>query len=85
MNLQKATKSVVSGYRLRYIPEKDLYQIHSAEGAFEGQLVHIWQKMNWEYEIENKEIRYALDEMVKNDHDVANFGIFKSFLFTEEK
>lgn len=85
MHLQKTTKSGASGYRLRYVPETDLYQIHSEHGAFEGPLVQIWQKMVWEYEFENKEIRMALDEMMKNDHDVANFGIFKSFIFTQEK
>ena len=63
--------------------DTDTFQIHSAKhGAFEGDLRSIWQKMHWDFEVENKEIRMALSEMQKNDHTVAHFGIFGSFIFT---
>ena len=82
-NLQKDGSNPGAGFRLRYVPGKDLYQIHSGEhGAFEGPLRLIWQKMVWEFEIENSEIRYALSEMADKGHNVANFGIFGGFLFT---
>ncbi len=84
-NTQTYGKSNASGFRLRRVPESGLYQIHSGDhGAFEGDLMSIWQKMNWEFEIANKEIRMALEEMKKNDHNVANFGIWGTFIFTQK-
>lgn len=69
--------------RLRYVPKRDVFQIHSSNrGAFEGSLKEVWQKMHWDFEIDNKEIRYALAEMERKSHNVADFGIFGSFLFT---
>lgn len=83
-NPQISGKSNSSGYRLRYVPDRDVYQIHSgAYGAFEGSLRDIWQKMYWEYEISNREVQFALDQMEKNSHNVANFGIFGIFIFTQ--
>lgn len=83
--LQKSGSGTAMGYRLRYIPERDVYQIHSDnDGAFEGPLRLIWQKMNWEFEIANSEIRYALEEMANKGHNVANFGIFRTFIFTQK-
>jgi hypothetical protein len=74
-----------SGFRLRHIPEKNLYQIHSGQfGAFEGPLRLIWQKMHWEFEIPNGEIRFALSEMAEKGHNVANFGIFGTFMYTDK-
>jgi len=71
--------------RLRYVPKRDVFQVHTENyGAFEGSLKEIWQKMHWDLEIENKEIRYALAEMERNKHNVAEFGIFGSFLFTKK-
>ncbi len=84
-NLQKTGSGGANGYRLRYVPERDAYQIHSDnDGAFEGPLRLIWQKMHWEFEIANSEIRYALEEMANKGHNVANFGIFGTFIFTQK-
>lgn len=34
-----------SGFKLKYIPERDLFQLHaSGKGAWEGGLREIWQK-----------------------------------------
>ena len=75
-----------TGYRLRYIFKKDRFQLHAGKyGAWEGQLREIWQKMNWDFEIANSEIRMALFEMEKNRHFVADFGIFGTFICTFEK
>lgn len=74
-----------SGYRLRKISKTGLYQIHSGNhGAFEGDLLSIWQKMVWEFEMSNSDIRIAIEEMGKLDHNVANFGIHGGFLFTQK-
>lgn len=74
------------GFRLRYVPERDVWQLHAGNhGAWEGQLKEVWQKMHWDFEIENKEVRLALSEMDKNLHFVADFGIFGSFICTFEK
>jgi len=74
------------GYRLRYVSERDAYQFHVGGGpAFEGSLRDIWQKMHFDYEFANSEIRMALSLMEENKHTVANFGIFGGFLFTSEK
>jgi hypothetical protein len=74
------------GFRLRYVPEKDVFQFHAGKhGAWEGQLREIWQKMHWDFGIENKEIRMALSEMEKHKHFVADFGIFATFICTFEK
>lgn len=84
-NLQKDGANPGAGFRLRYVPETDMYQIHSGEhGAFEGPLRSIWQKMHWDFEIANSEVRYALEEMANKGHNVANFGIFGTFIFTQK-
>jgi hypothetical protein len=74
------------GFRLRYVPERDVFQFHAGKyGAWEGDLREVWQKMHWDFEIENKEVRLALSEMEKNRHLVADFGIFGTFICTFEK
>jgi hypothetical protein len=74
------------GFRLRYVPERDIWQFHAGKhGAWESQLREIWQKMHWDFEIANSEVRMALSEMDKNRHFVADFGIFATFICTFEK
>ena len=74
------------GFKLRYVPGRDVFQLHAGkDGAWEGPLKEIWQKMHWDFEIANKEIRLALSEMDKNRHFVADFGIWGTFICTFEK
>ena len=74
------------GFKLKFVPERDSWQFHAGKyGAWEGQLREIWQKMHWDFEIENREVRVALSEMQKNKHFVADFGIFGTFICTYEK
>ena len=71
-----------SGYRLI----KNVlgqYEVQSKHGVYEGSLIQVWQKMNWDYKIHNSEVRLALREMEKNRHSVAEFGIFGSFILTK--
>ena len=42
---------------------KDLWQLHTRKGAWKGSLRQVWQKMHFEFEIANSEIRYATQEM----------------------
>ena len=62
------------------------WQVSSEKyGVLKGDLVKVWQTMVWDYEFANKEVRMALDEMEKNNHNTSHFGIFKTFIFTEQK
>lgn len=75
-----------SGFKLCYVPKKGLWQIHAGKhGIWEGSLKEVWQKMYWDFEIENREIKMALNEMDKNRHFVSSFGIFGTFICTFEK
>ena len=74
--------------KLVRIPEKsndDIYQLYCSAGSWEGPLHKIWQFMHWKLEVPNSEVRFALLEMDKKDHNVAHFGIFGTFLFTSPK
>lgn len=73
------------GYRLENDRTTKNWRLVSPRGEFNGDLVYVWQIMNWEFEISNSEIRYALEEMKKNKHNVAEFGMFGSFMFTLKK
>lgn len=73
------------GYRLENDQVTKKWRFISPKGEFEGDLVYVWQIMNWEFEIANSEIRYALEEMKKKDHNVSEFGMFGSFMFTSKK
>lgn len=84
--LTNFNKKATIGFRLRYVEESDSWQFHAAEhGAWEGSLREIWQKMNWDFQIKNSEVRLALSEMDKNNHTVSDFGIWGSFICTFEK
>lgn len=71
-------------YRLRYVPEKNEYQIHSKGfGAFAGPGRIIMRKA-MEMGIGPHELSIALSEMDKYSHNVAEFGIFGGFLYTKK-
>lgn len=76
----------VSGYVLKFIPNTKKWQIHSSKyGAFEGDLLQIWQTMVFHYEMPNGDIRHAIKEMKEKSHNVAYFGVLGGFLFTSRK
>lgn len=70
-------------FRLKKISET-VYQIHSKyKGAFEGSLNSIVKKAV-EMGVDVDEVETALVEMMKNDHKVAEFGMFGSFMWSSE-
>jgi len=72
-------------YRLRFKPETKTFEIHSSKfGAYSGPFIKICRRAI-EMGVRKDDIECALDEMAKNDHTVAEFGIFGRFIFTKEK
>jgi len=71
-----------------------MYQIYSKNDQwvfsqkgvvkFEGSLKDI-VKSAIVYGIEFNELEIAVDTMIKNDHNAAEFGMFKSFIFSFNK
>lgn len=74
-----------SRIRLRYIPTRNVFQIHvHKQGAWEGSLKEVWQVMYWDLDVRAREVKLALNEMKKNHHLVADFGISGNFICTFE-
>jgi len=70
-------------YRLKFIPEKKVYQIHSSEyGAYEGSLTQVTEKA-LEMGVQGKEITLAYEIMDKNKHTKAEFGLNGCFLYSK--
>lgn len=73
-----------TGFKLKQTGDKK-WQLTAGSKVFEGDLIHVWQIMAWEFEFLNSEVRFAIEEMKKNNHNVAHFGIFCSFIFSEKE
>jgi len=72
-------------YRLKFKPETESFEIHSSKyGAFSGPFLKIYRKAV-EMGVEPLEIKYALEEFAKNDHNVAEFGIWGKFIFSKSE
>ena len=75
------TSGTTGPYRLRKLPN-GLFQIHVSGGpAFEGPKLKIFRKAI-EFGVYRYDLRLAVKEMEKLDHDYADFGIWGRFLYT---
>ena len=71
-------------YRIKYIPEKQVYQIHSSQfGAYEGSLTLITEKAI-EMGISQEELTIAYKVMSENKDIVAEFGINACFIYSHK-
>lgn len=71
-------------YRIKFIPEKFLYQIHSRrDGAFEGDLKSITIKAI-QMGLDQSELDQAYRTMNKNKDTVAEFGINGTFMYSHK-
>lgn len=72
-------------YRIKFVPEKLVYQIHSSNyGAFEGDLVSITKKAI-EMGLDQDELTTAYETMNENKDTVAEFGINGTFMYSHKK
>jgi len=72
-------------YRIKYIPQRMVYQIHSRKyGAFEGNLKDI-TKRAMIIGLDQSELTLAYEVMNKNKHTVAEFGINGTFMYSHNK
>jgi hypothetical protein len=60
------------------------FQVHSPKGAFEGPKDVIFAKAK-ELGVQYGELDIASDFMEEQGHEIAHFGIFGKFLFTDTK
>jgi len=68
-------------YDLRF--EKDRWVIEvNKGGAFQGSLKEVMGYCIHYLEMEQSELDFALDEMIRRKHDAAHFGVMKSFIST---
>jgi len=74
---------VVGPFRLKIRPN-GMYQIHSPQGAFEGPQQKIFRKAV-ELGVESSELTFAHQELVFNNHNCAEFGLFGRFLYTSKE
>ena len=83
MNAQTDGFHLPGAAKLKKI-SKNSWELHTSKhGAWRGSLRDVWQKMVFQIGIQNSEVRFALQEMDFNDHNVAHFGIMGSFIFSE--
>ena len=77
---QKLDRSPTKGYQL--INVGPYWELHSASGVFRGNLKKVCTYAVLNLGFLFKELEAAVDEMEKHFHDGAEFGIYKSFMFT---
>jgi len=71
-------------YRFKYSPKYQQYEIHSQDsGAFRGSLLQVMKKAI-DIGVIYDELRVAMQEMNKLNHNSADFGIFGKFIFTNK-
>ena len=71
----------VGMFRLRDL-KNGVYQIHKKDGeAFEGTLKAIF-RASVELGVRVPDFELAVNEMTKNGHDYAEFGIFGRFIYS---
>jgi hypothetical protein len=71
-------------YSLYFLKTK--WRIETVEGGYmEGTLRQICDFSTSFWGFQTKDFDVALDQMVKNDHDSAHFGIMKHFIYTFDR
>ncbi len=60
----------------------DIWEIHSEKyGIFKSSSALVFRKaIRWG--IRYSDLEYAIDSMLKNDHDYADFGMYNTFIFS---
>lgn len=67
-------------YRLKIL-QNGLFQIHTAQYAYEGTKEAIFVACE-ELGMLREELNFAVDQMRVKGHDYADFGIYKTFIKT---
>lgn len=80
---QKLERSPSKGYQLFNLGSH--WELHSASGVFKGDLRKVCTYAVADLGFPFKELEIAVEEMEKNFHDGAEFGIYQSFIFTFDK
>ena len=61
----------------------DLWQVHTINlGAYEGNFNQIMSYCMSKLDIRAEELEVAVSEMMRNDHDAADFGIRNTFIYS---
>jgi hypothetical protein len=76
-------RSSSKGYQLLNLGSH--WEFHGPTGIFKGDLKKICTYAVVRLGFHFKELEIAVDEMEKNFHNGAEFGIYQSFIFTFEK
>lgn len=80
---QKLERSPTKGYQL--INLGSYWEFHSPTGIFSGDLKKVCTYAVHNLGFRFKELEVAVDEMEQRFHNGAEFGVFKSFMFTFEE
>jgi len=72
-------------YRIKFLPAKQVYQIHSKrDGAWEGDLMSISKKAV-EMGLDQEELTKAYETMIRTKDLVAEFGINGTFMYSHTR
>ncbi len=80
---QKLERSSSKGYQLFSLGPK--WELHTPSGIVSGTLHQICNYAVLRLGFKITEIEFAVIEMEKQFHDAAEFGIYKSFIFTFDR
>ena len=80
---QKLERSSSKGYQLLNLGSH--WELHGPSGVFKGDLKKICTYAVVKLGFPFKELEIAVDEMEKQFHNCAEFGIYQTFIFTFDK
>ena len=80
---QTMDRSSTKGYNLYFLGSN--WELHSPTGIFTGNLKSVCTYAVNVLGFQFKELDLAVNEMEKQFHNAAEFGIYKSFIFTFER
>jgi len=80
---QTLERSPGKGYQLLNLGSH--WELHSSRGIFKGDFKKVCTYAIVELGFPMKELETAFTEMDEHFHNAAEFGIYKSFMFTFEK
>lgn len=80
---QRLERAPSKGYQLLNLGSH--WELHGPSGVFRGDLKKICTFAVVELGFPFKELEIAVDEMEKQFHDGAEFGIYRHFMFTFDK